>query len=222
MKNCKLKKIKKAKKYNTAEDIDRLVEEYISSGKYSEEILNAFSSFINKYFRLLMHGKPSYSTDIVHFVNLLLPNPSYSFESKVNIIHENCKSYFAPIDLMTDLKIIFLQTVKKYKKKPNVHFTGYIYNLYKYRLSNYLAEVFKKDIHSNKFTELKYDEPVNISEILDFVDHFSTINSQERHLLELKYIQKLTFAKIAKKMFLNEQEVKKIIKEAKKKLLSIK
>lgn len=156
----------------------------------AEIIIESFQPYINKYKRLILHGRIDFKDkDTRKFVALLMPDKSTRValkrnrvsggtrsraHQKVNLLKKSC-STFDSEDIEQELKFVLLKLAGRYKKKKKTNtFAGYIYHVFKYELFRALQGMTKDPLvfgdGSNKisFNETEYllgeSEPTEIND----------------------------------------------------------
>lgn len=165
-------------------NIDELVFAYQNgNAEAGEEVLRAYgghpsegrlTSFLGKYYKMIRYGKLDFKDkDSREFVGLLIQDTdtrkqlaqSYQYKTTKQMAVRQLGYLVQSMrvvddeDLMQDLRMLFLQQMKRYKKKHR-NFGAYIYGSYRYAVYNHIENLLKpKDIytHQSKLVRLAED-----------------------------------------------------------------
>lgn len=207
-----------------------------------EKVLDIFSPFLNKYFRLLREGmfhKNDY--DAKRFLALFKNEEAAPLKGPASIIYyRNTAQYlmrftlaFSDEELLQQLKLLFLEALNRWEKrtKPKeTYFTGFIYNYYRFKVKNWLSKFSKEKLNrpeelANYDVDLYGTEEVWGPEIdLNWVkgkscgDIFKDLTKEERMIIRMSFIERLTDVEISKRLSIHRNNIHKYKKEAIRKI----
>jgi len=224
------------------ETIDLLVERYQQGEQDSAlELVNQFSSLINKFVKFLKGGEVDFENSAVSkFISLVIEDADLRKKLMQNTLSEYEKQKIRKIvsfisfcmrtvekeDIKQELIAIFLKMARRYKPKGR-SFTTYLSSSFHYEVYRFVmryvpnplsyADTFEEYL-SPSYSEDWGDEQeygvnwVNGSE----AEHpFDTLKPVDRIILVKRFIEKKTIRQIAREMGYSETQIRKRIKKAK-------
>lgn len=170
----------KPKQKEEMEEIDRLVFQFQEGDWESgEEVLRLFgchpdepfTRYVGKFYHMLRYGRFSFSDrESRKIISCFVSDPlvrknlhkAYQYGDTRQKAYDAVKSMMGYVesipdeDLKQELRTLFIQQMKRYKKKKkDVFFAGYIYNSYGYAVLNFLNSYVKK----SEPYHIKYKKP---------------------------------------------------------------
>lgn len=163
------------------EEIDRLVFEYQGGDNAAgEKLLDLFGGnpsrsgmthFLGKYQKLLAHGVINFSDkDTRRFIRCFIKDksmanamvPFYQYKEAKRTARKTVQrindhlAYCTEEEIGQELSAIFLEKALRYKKvKENVNFCGYLYNTFRFDVSDHLKKEMKDMLSSSSLAPLE-------------------------------------------------------------------
>jgi RNA polymerase sigma factor (sigma-70 family) len=219
----------------TLEEIDELVFKYQKTNDTEsiKILLKLFERFIIKYVNFLKFGivGKHYDSNIRQLFNMMVSTRANSDIGSINKIFQDIDVE----DLIPELQMIFINNVKRFKKqKDGPNFTGYVYNYYKYSITEFFRKL-SSDAMSHKAIIPAYNtDDVDAPEDADSVIEnrietkiefenlcFSTtkkISQLEKYILYLTHEKDLSGIEIANLFNISPSSIDIIKRNAQKKI----
>lgn len=188
------------KKIYTNKEIDKLIHRYkkTKNRKTLKSLHDAFEGFILKYTFFLKYGKSKGSDkdlkDLSRILGIHGNNPVLKIFNS-----------WDETDIYNELFIKFVECIDKFKKiDKGPHFSGYIYNYFKYIIKEWIRKL-SKDVLNNvnilslSYIDIEHEKDIsNISEYQHICFHEKLpLTRFERYILYLSYGKEMNDGEIA-------------------------
>ena len=214
--------------------VDNIIEQILEAQdlktkeKLTQEIIKEFSGYIHKFTIFLCNGKFSKKDRDINELLYILTSKNGNYYHTIEII-KSVLAHYTFEDVLSQLELLFLKCVKRYKKNENgPGFCGYIYSYYKFEIKQWFKHISKdalntaKIIHidTTQYERYEYNETDKEKyENICFTD-INIINNLEKYILYLSYGLNFTDQEISDLINIHRVRINNMKNSARKKLVN--